>query len=67
MYFAREVYVIDDALTITGFLRSSWYQVRTVLTEELLCRGVILYIMIKNGGIALPSLFPRCYLLCCIG
>ena len=50
MYFAREVYVIDDALTITGFLRSSWYQVRTVLTEELLCRGVILYIMIKKWG-----------------
>ncbi|HMT00232.1 MAG TPA: CPBP family intramembrane metalloprotease [Saprospiraceae bacterium] len=50
MYFAKEVYVIDSKLTTTGFLIESWYQIRTVLTEELLCRGVILYIMIKKWG-----------------
>lgn len=50
MYFAKEVYVVDGTLTTTGFLIESWYQIRTVLTEELLCRGVILYIMIKKWG-----------------
>ncbi len=50
MYFAKEVYAVDGTLTPTGFLLESWYQIRTVLTEELLCRGVILYIMIKKWG-----------------
>ncbi|MBK8848726.1 MAG: CPBP family intramembrane metalloprotease [Saprospiraceae bacterium] len=50
MYFAKEVYLVDGTLTPTGFLLESWYQIRTVLTEELLCRGVILYIMIKKWG-----------------
>lgn len=50
MYVAKEVYVVDTTLTLTGFLRESWHQARTVLTEELLCRGVILYIMIKEWG-----------------
>ncbi|MBK7790609.1 MAG: hypothetical protein IPJ54_19080 [Saprospiraceae bacterium] len=66
MYFAKEVYVVDGTLTPTGFLLESWYQIRTVLTEELLCRGVILYIMIKKGEKALRFLFPRSYLRYCI-
>lgn len=50
MYFAKEEYVITNSLTIKSVLLETWYQFRTVLTEELLCRGAILYILIKRIG-----------------
>ena len=50
MYFAKEVYIITKSLTIKSVLLETWYQFRTVLTEELLCRGAILYILIKRIG-----------------
>jgi uncharacterized protein len=50
MYFAKEIYTITPALTTKLVLTEVWYQFRTVLTEELLCRGVLLYILIKKVG-----------------
>jgi membrane protease YdiL (CAAX protease family) len=50
MYFAQEVYVVSQSLTVKSILIEIWYQFRTVLTEELLCRGVLLYILIKKIG-----------------
>jgi len=50
MYFAKEEYIISQSLTAKSILLETWYQFRTVLTEELLCRGALLYILIKKFG-----------------
>ncbi len=50
MYFVKEVYMLTPSLTLSSVLQESWYQVRTVLTEELLCRGALLYILIRRIG-----------------
>jgi len=50
MYFAKEEYAITQSLTTKSVLLETWYQFRTVLTEELLCRGALLYILIKKIG-----------------
>lgn len=50
MYFAKEEYTIVQSLTTKSILIETWYQFRTVLTEELLCRGALLYILIKKIG-----------------
>ena len=50
MYFVKEVYALAPSLTLESVLQESWYQVRTVLTEELLCRGALLYILIRRIG-----------------
>jgi membrane protease YdiL (CAAX protease family) len=50
MYFAKEEYTITQSLTPKSILLETWYQFRTVLTEELLCRGALLYILIKKIG-----------------
>ncbi|MFY8126945.1 MAG: CPBP family intramembrane glutamic endopeptidase [Chitinophagaceae bacterium] len=61
MYFAKEEYAITNGLTIKSVLIEIWYQCRTVLTEELICRGALLYILIKKIGstkaIIISSLF----------
>jgi hypothetical protein len=50
MYIAGETYTISPSLTAQSVLIEIWYQFRTVLTEELLFRGVLLYILIKITG-----------------
>jgi membrane protease YdiL (CAAX protease family) len=50
IYFAKEEYTISQSLTTKSILLETWYQFRTVFTEELLCRGVLLYILIKKLG-----------------
>lgn len=50
MYFAQEVFSLNPSLTLSSVLLETWYQFRTVLTEELLCRGALLYILIKKIG-----------------
>ena len=61
MYIAQEVYVLTPSLTISSVLLETWYQFRSVLTEELICRGALLYILIKKAGqtkaIVITSLF----------
>lgn len=48
--FLKEEYVLTQSLKIESVLLEIWYQFRTVLTEELLCRGAVLYILIKRIG-----------------
>lgn len=48
MGITKEQYVIAESLTVTGVLTEVWNQFRSVFTEELLCRGAILYILIKK-------------------
>jgi len=50
IYIAKEEYIISQSLTTKSVLLETWYQFRTVLTEVLLCRGVLLYILIKKIG-----------------
>ena len=44
IYIAKEEYTISQSLTTKSILLETWYQFRTVLTEELICRGALLYI-----------------------
>lgn len=50
MYLVKEEYVITPSLTVKLILLEIWYQFRTVFTEELICRGALLYILIKKIG-----------------
>jgi membrane protease YdiL (CAAX protease family) len=50
IYFAREEYTIAPSLTASVVLEETWNQFRMVLTEELLCRGAILFVLIKRIG-----------------
>lgn len=50
MYLAKEVYAFNQALTTKTILLETWYQFRSVFTEELLCRGALLYILIRKTG-----------------
>jgi uncharacterized protein len=50
MYFANEEYAISSTLTASIVFEETWNQFRSVLTEELICRGAVLYILIKRIG-----------------
>lgn len=50
MYIAKETYQLSASLTTKSIFLEVWYQFRSVLTEELICRGVLLYILIKKIG-----------------
>lgn len=50
MYFAKEDYTLNPYLSRNAFLLEVWYQFRTVFTEEIICRGALLYILIKRIG-----------------
>lgn len=50
MYFAEEKYILTSTLSLHSILLEIWYQFRTVMTEELVCRGALLYILIKKIG-----------------
>lgn len=50
MYYIQEKYVMVQTLRLPSVLLETWYQFRQVFTEELLCRGALLYILIKKAG-----------------
>ena len=50
MYFAKEQYTLNPKLTANLISSGVWETLRSVLTEELICRGVLLYILIKKVG-----------------
>jgi len=50
MYFAKEQYTINSKLTSSLIISELWDNTRGVLTEELLCRGVVLFVLIKKLG-----------------
>ncbi len=49
-FIAQEEYVLAPGLTLNAVLVETWHQIRTVLTEELICRGVLLYYLIRTIG-----------------
>ncbi len=60
-YIAKEHYVLSPTFTMSSFWIEVWYQVRTVLTEELICRGALLYILIKRIGPKKAILFSSVF------
>lgn len=50
IYFAKEQYILNPKLTVNLISLGIWETLRSVLTEELICRGVLLYILIKKVG-----------------
>lgn len=50
MWFIEEQYILSPGLSYKSILFGIWEQIRSVLTEELLCRGALLYILIKKLG-----------------
>lgn len=50
MYFAKEVFALNPNLSTSLVLTGVWRVFASVLFEELLCRGVGLYILIKKIG-----------------
>ncbi|MCX6210075.1 MAG: CPBP family intramembrane metalloprotease, partial [Bacteroidetes bacterium] len=50
MYFAKEQWQINPSLTISLILEAIWWNIKSVLFEELIFRGVIFYILIRKIG-----------------
>lgn len=48
--FAGSVWLLNKAATVGGFLATLWWTIKSVLFEELLFRGALLYIAIKRIG-----------------
>jgi len=51
MYFGNEQWEVNPALTIKLVASGIWWNIKSVLFEELIFRGVLLYILIKRIGI----------------
>jgi membrane protease YdiL (CAAX protease family) len=50
MYFGREQWELNPLLTATTILKAVWWNIKSVLFEELIFRGAIFYILIKKLG-----------------
>jgi hypothetical protein len=50
MYFADQQWKLNPALSANLILTGIWWNVKSVLFEELIFRGVLLYILIKRLG-----------------
>ena len=50
IYFAKETWALNPAFNFNLLLNGLWYNIKSVLYEELIFRGVLLYIMIKRLG-----------------
>jgi CAAX protease family protein len=50
MYFGQEVFIINPGLSSSFIFTGLWATFKSVLFEELLTRGVLLYILIKRLG-----------------
>jgi uncharacterized protein len=52
MLIAKQQWVINPDLNIPLILKGIWFNIKSVLFEELIFRGVLLYILIKKLGAA---------------
>lgn len=52
MYFADQRWQLNPGLTSNLILSGTWWNIKSVLFEELIFRGAILYILIKKLGAA---------------
>jgi len=50
MYFADQEWKLNPALSANLILTGIWWNIKSVLFEELIFRGVLLYILIKKLG-----------------
>ncbi len=50
MVFAQEMWVFNSSLTGQQAFHAIWYQIKSVMYEELIFRGVLFYILIKRLG-----------------
>lgn len=50
MHFAQEQWVLNPSATFTLMLTGIWWNIKSVLYEELIFRGVLLYILIRRLG-----------------
>ena len=48
--FAKELWILNPSLNWQTTLNSIWYNLKSVIYEELIFRGVLLYILIKRLG-----------------
>jgi membrane protease YdiL (CAAX protease family) len=56
MYFGKEQWELNNSLTPNLILEAVWWNIKSVLFEELIFRGVIFYILIKKFG-SLKAIF----------
>lgn len=52
MYFGHERWMLNPRLSAFDLLNGVWWNIKSVLFEELIFRGVLLYILIKRLGTA---------------
>ena len=52
MYFGKEQWEINPTLNTKLIFEGIWWNIKSILFEELIFRGVIFYILIKKIGIA---------------
>jgi|GEM_PF-5465990 len=52
MYFGNEEWKLNESLTLLTALKATWWNIKSVLFEELIFRGVLFYILIKQLGVA---------------
>jgi uncharacterized protein len=50
MYFAKELWQLNPSLNYNLVLKAIWWNIKSVMFEELIFRGVIFYIIIKKLG-----------------
>ena len=48
--FAKELWILNPSLNWQVTLNAIWYNIKSVIYEELIFRGVLLYILIKRLG-----------------
>lgn len=52
MYFGKEEWKWNESLTTIIALNAIWWNIKSVLFEELIFRGVLFYILIKKLGVS---------------
>lgn len=50
MYFGKQQWIVNPSLSFNLLLSVTWWNIKSVLFEELIFRGVLLYILIKKLG-----------------
>jgi uncharacterized protein len=50
MYFGKQQWQLNPGLSVNLILTGVWWNIKSVLFEELIFRGVILYLLIKKLG-----------------
>jgi len=50
MYFVQEQWMLNPRLSAMDLLNGTWWNIKSVIFEELIFRGVLLYLLIKKFG-----------------